>query len=174
VPPLNATPGSVRATAGKRLIGLCVQSGLQRAFSSGVRHSVPAGASLLRTPKSHLLPTALGRESVWPLTFPSAGTLPVRTSVPSPGRSWVRLLLLAVAVVAGFELLHVTGNSSMSIGLVVASAGAGGALAYLEQRRPRLGLLPVAVAIGAIVVAAVVMPPRTSHDLWSYTMYVRF
>jgi len=57
--------------------------------------------------------------------------------------------------------------------LVIATASLAGALVLLEHRRRRLALTPVVVAIVVVMSAAVWSPPRTSNDLWSYTMYGR-
>jgi alpha-1,6-mannosyltransferase len=91
--------------------------------------------------------------------------------VGAPGR---RYLILASAVVLGVVLVAwPTGHSLLEAALVVATVIAGGAVAVLERRSPRLGLRPVVMAIGVLFFVAVITPPRTSHDLWSYTMYGR-
>jgi hypothetical protein len=46
-------------------------------------------------------------------------------------------------------------------------------VAVLESRRPRLRGRHVAVAVLIVLGVAVAVPPRTSNDLWSYTMYGR-
>jgi hypothetical protein len=57
--------------------------------------------------------------------------------------------------------------------VVIVASVAGGSVAFLEQRRPRLGIRPIAVAIGLVLLAAVVTFPESSNDVWSYTMYGR-
>src|SRR3712207_4661555 len=42
-----------------------------------------------------------------------------------------------------------------------------------ELRRPRLGRGTVVGAVAALLVLAVVVPPRQSGDVWSYAMYGR-
>ncbi len=60
-----------------------------------------------------------------------------------------------------------------SVLLVIGTAALAGTLVLLEHRRRRLGLAPVVVAIAVVMAASVWSPPRTSNDLWSYTMYGR-
>lgn len=46
-------------------------------------------------------------------------------------------------------------------------------LAWLEARQRVLGVQVVVGAIAVVIAVAVVTPPKTSNDLWSYTMYGR-
>lgn len=78
------------------------------------------------------------------------------------------------AVASSALLVAVTPrHSPVSVILVGTSTAAGGAIAVLERRRPRLGLRPIVAAIAVVFAVAVITPPRTSNDLWSYTMYGR-
>ena len=70
-------------------------------------------------------------------------------------------------------LLHAPRHSVGSVSIVLAIALVAGLLVVTEHRSPRLGIAPVAVAIAITVGAAVAAPPRTSNDVWSYTMYGR-
>jgi alpha-1,6-mannosyltransferase len=96
-----------------------------------------------------------------------------RVAVRSLDRRWVRCVLLVVTTSAGIAILFAPRHAIGAVGLVLASGAAGGAVVYLEHHSPRLGLAPIAVAIGVVVLASIVIPPRTSNDLWSYTMYGR-
>src|SRR5205823_13112161 len=64
-------------------------------------------------------------------------------------------------------------NSDTSYLLDIGTGSLGGALVVLEHRRRRLDLASATVAIGIVMFASVWTPPRTSNDLWSYTMYGR-
>ena len=85
-----------------------------------------------------------------------------------------RLALLATCVVATILLVVVGArHSSLSVLYVLVATAAGGVLAMLETRRRVLGPQVVVAAIAIVFAAAVLTPPRTSNDLWSYTMYGR-
>lgn len=85
-----------------------------------------------------------------------------------------RLGLLLGSVAATVALVSVSArHSSMSVALTLVAAGCSGALAWLEGRRRVLGLHVVVGAIAVVFAAAVLTPPSTSNDLWSYTVYGR-
>jgi alpha-1,6-mannosyltransferase len=81
--------------------------------------------------------------------------------------------LLVAATVADVAILRTPRHAEGSVAIVLLAAAASGWLVYLEHRRPRLGIKIVAVAVGVVILASTVVPPRTSNDLWSYTMYGR-
>jgi alpha-1,6-mannosyltransferase len=85
----------------------------------------------------------------------------------------LRLLLLGAAIVAELALLRSPRHSVASTAIVLAAALLVGALVALEHLAPNLGLGPVAAAVAIVIAASVVTPPRTSNDVWSYTMYGR-
>jgi hypothetical protein len=60
-----------------------------------------------------------------------------------------------------------------SASVVLLTALLVGLLVLVEHRDPRVGLAPVVAAIAITISAAVIAPPRTSNDVWSYTMYGR-
>src|SRR5690349_6371453 len=79
-----------------------------------------------------------------------------------------------VATATAGLLLTPLGSSADRTGpLVVLACAALAVLVVLEARRPLLRPVAVAAVAGALLVLAVAMPPRTSHDLWSYAMYGR-
>jgi alpha-1,6-mannosyltransferase len=85
-----------------------------------------------------------------------------------------RFVILAVTV--GFSTFLVAEAQSYALASVGIAAGATlgcAALTVLERRQPLLGIRPVIVAIVVVFAVAVATPPRTSNDLWSYTMYGR-
>ncbi len=91
-------------------------------------------------------------------------------------RPWVVPPLLAVivltvgaesAVIAGGT--HVVGAPGL---LLVLVASAGWALVVSDERAERHPLW-IAIAIGTALAIGLVVPPRDSHDLWSYVMYGR-
>ena len=84
-----------------------------------------------------------------------------------------RLALLALTTALLVAVTVAPRHGILSTVLVVASAGAGGAFAFVEARRPLLGLRPVVVAVGVVMLAAVAFWPQSSNDVWSYTMYGR-
>lgn len=104
---------------------------------------------------------------------------PVHAASPAPSRALARtrrrrLALLGTSVVATVALVSVSArHSSMSVTLTLVAAGCSGALAWLESRRRVLGVHVVVGAIAVVFVLAVVTAPKTSNDLWSYTMYGR-
>jgi hypothetical protein len=83
---------------------------------------------------------------------------------------------LALGAAVFFSVLLVAlapRHSPMAIGFVAAATGACAVVSVLEARRPRLRGRHVAVAVLVVLGVAVAVPPRTSNDLWSYTMYGR-
>jgi hypothetical protein len=85
-----------------------------------------------------------------------------------------RVSMLVGAVASSTMLVAVAPrHSPEAIVLVGLSTAACGALAVFERRRPALGVRPIAAAIALVFAVAVIAPPRTSNDLWSYTMYGR-
>jgi hypothetical protein len=83
------------------------------------------------------------------------------------------MVALVVTTVALLLVLVASRHSVLSTATVIVAASAGAVFAFLEQRRPRVGVRPVLVAIGLVLLAAVSLPPRSSNDVWSYTMYGR-
>jgi alpha-1,6-mannosyltransferase len=81
--------------------------------------------------------------------------------------------VLAAAVVSELALLHAARHSVAAVSWVIVAAAFAGSLVLVEHRDRRLSLTPVALAIAIVMSASVVMQPRTSNDLWSYTMYGR-
>ena len=75
-------------------------------------------------------------------------------------------MLLTVVVVA-------PRHGIASTVLVLASAATGSTFAWLETRHAHVGLRPVAVAIGVVLLLAIAIWPQSSNDVWSYTMYGR-
>ena len=90
--------------------------------------------------------------------------------VDQPVGSTVALVVTTVALVL---VLVSSRHSVLSATAVIVSAVSAAAFVFLEQRRPRVGLRPVLVAIGLVLLVAVSLPPRSSNDVWSYTMYGR-
>jgi hypothetical protein len=86
----------------------------------------------------------------------------------------LRYIVLGFAVLFATLLIAVAPRHSlMSVGLVTGATLACAAFTVLERRSPCLGLGPVVIAIAIVFAVAVAIPPRTSNDLWSYTMYGR-
>jgi hypothetical protein len=78
----------------------------------------------------------------------------------------------AVAIV-GLLLSPYGTEADRTVPLTVLACGALAVLVVLELRRSLLPALPLAVVACGLLVGAVVFPPRTSHDVWSYAMYGR-
>ena len=87
-----------------------------------------------------------------------------------PVGSMVALVVTTVTLVL---VLVSSRHSVLSATAVIVSAVSAAAFVFLEQRRPRVGLRPVLVAMGLVLLVAVSLPPRSSNDVWSYTMYGR-
>ena len=105
-----------------------------------------------------------------------ASTLPLESPAVGRGRPATRrarLALLALTTALLVTLTVAPRHGIASTVLVVAAAAAGGGFAFLEARRPLLGLRPVAAAVGVVLLVAVVIWPQSSNDVWSYTMYGR-
>ncbi len=64
-------------------------------------------------------------------------------------------------------------HSLLAVLLVAVSTAACAVLVVFERRRPRLGLRPIAAAVGVVFVVALIAPPRASNDIWSYAIYGR-
>jgi alpha-1,6-mannosyltransferase len=102
---------------------------------------------------------------------PSTVADPARALARSRRR---RLGLLATSVVATIVLVTVGArHSSASVTLTLVAAGSAGVLAWRESRQRLLGAPVIVGAIAVVFLVAVVTPPKTSNDLWSYTMYGR-
>jgi len=106
-----------------------------------------------------------------PSTGLLASTAGPAVARPRPGLG--RLVLLAASVVATVWLILLVHHAVLEVALVAVSGGACAALAALEYRRARLPVRIVAIGIGVVILAAVVLPSRSSRDLWSYAMYGR-
>jgi hypothetical protein len=83
------------------------------------------------------------------------------------------VVLLAAAAALLIAVTVAPRHSVASTLLVVVAAAASGGVAVREARRPRLGPRPIAAAIGVVLLVAVAVGPRSSNDVWSYTMYGR-
>jgi hypothetical protein len=84
-----------------------------------------------------------------------------------------RYALLVGATAGELAILHSPRHAVGSVLLVVGTGSLVAALVVLEHRNRRLCLASVTLAIGLTMFASVWTPPRTSNDLWSYTMYGR-
>jgi hypothetical protein len=107
---------------------------------------------------------------------PRPASLDREPAQASPARPGLPTLSVALLVVAAALLIAVTVGARHSVGstvLVAGAAAAVGAFALLEARRPRIGPRPVVATVGVVLVVAVCVGPRSSNDLWSYTMYGR-
>jgi alpha-1,6-mannosyltransferase len=83
------------------------------------------------------------------------------------------VVLLVAATVVDVLILREPRHSVASVFVVLGAGLLVGLLVLFEHRDPRLGVVPVAVAIAITITASVIEPPRTSNDVWSYTMYGR-
>jgi alpha-1,6-mannosyltransferase len=99
-------------------------------------------------------------------------TVPERPE-PVGGRPVRRYLILGATAVSGSLLVGLWRHSPISVLLVAVSTVGAATIAVLERRAPRLGPRPIVAAIGLLFVVAVSVAPRTSNDLWSYTIYGR-
>ena len=82
--------------------------------------------------------------------------------------------LMLVATISGVLLVILARrHSPTAVVLVILATVACGGIAWSERRTARLKLAPVVVAILIVFGVGVARPPRTSSDLWSYTMYGR-
>src|SRR5260370_9279679 len=88
-------------------------------------------------------------------------------------RPTASMIALVVTTVALVLVLVSARHSVLSATTVVVATAAAATFLFLEQRRPRLGVRPVLAAIGLVLLVAVSLPPRSSNDVWSYTMYGR-
>jgi len=85
-----------------------------------------------------------------------------------------RYALLLIATISGVLVIVLARRHSPSaVALVTIAAGASGVLAWKEQRNARVKLGAVVAAITIVFAAALASPPRSSADLWSYTIYGR-
>ena len=99
-----------------------------------------------------------------------------RDGSPVRSRASVVLAYTLVTVAAGSGVLltlFARRHSAQGVVLVVVATLACGGIAWTERNHPRLKLVPVVAAIAIVFGAAVERGPRTSSDLWSYTMYGR-
>ena len=91
----------------------------------------------------------------------------------APRASRAPIIALVVATLALIATIAAPRHGIPSTLVVIVATVAGGTFAFLEQRRPSVGIRPVAAAIGLVLLAAVVVYPQSSNDVWSYTMYGR-
>ncbi len=85
----------------------------------------------------------------------------------------MRYVLLVAVVATSLAIMFTSRRVVFSVVWVLAAGASCAVLVVFEQRRRRLGIRAVTVAIGFVIVMAVVTPSRSSNDLWSYTMYGR-
>jgi hypothetical protein len=86
----------------------------------------------------------------------------------------LRYVVLGLAVLFATLLVAMAPRHSiMSVGFAVGATFACAGFTLLERRAPRVGVGPVVAAIAIVFAVSVAVPPRTSNDLWSYTMYGR-
>jgi hypothetical protein len=83
------------------------------------------------------------------------------------------LVALDVGAIVGLLLSPYGTEADRTVPLTALACASLAVLVVAEIRRPLLGAVPLAVVAGALLIVAVVFPPRTSHDLWSYAMYGR-
>jgi alpha-1,6-mannosyltransferase len=83
------------------------------------------------------------------------------------------MVALVVTTITLLLVLVSSRHSVLSATTVIVSTVAAATFVFLEQRRPRVGIRPVVAAIGLVLLVAVSLPPRSSNDVWSYTMYGR-
>jgi hypothetical protein len=94
--------------------------------------------------------------------------------VSASARRAPHLAVLGLTVLFSCVLVAVEPRHSLvSVGMAAGATFGCGALTLLELRRPALGIRPVVAAVAIVFAVAVAWPPRTSNDLWSYTMYGR-
>jgi hypothetical protein len=86
-----------------------------------------------------------------------------------------RFLLLGAVATTTASAIAVGGDGAGRTGpaLLLAAFLAFAALMITEVRRPRLRRRHVWFATGFVVLVAIVVPPQSSHDLWSYAAYGR-
>lgn len=93
-------------------------------------------------------------------------------AAPRPGRVGEAFLagsaLATAALLVGTRLHPVT-----SLALLIVASAAVGAVALVPALRVGVRPLTVAVLAAPVLVLAVALPPRGSHDIWSYAMYGR-
>ncbi len=95
-------------------------------------------------------------------------------SLPATRLPRGRVVALGCGVLANVLLVAlVPRHGPSSVALVVLATAICGGLAIVEGRAPRLGGRLVAAAIVVVMGVAVVTPPLTSNDLWSYGTYGR-
>ena len=103
------------------------------------------------------------------------GPGPSEGPAPPPDRRRRRrsIVLLVLATLTLIATIGAPRHGIPSSLVVVVASAAAGLFALVEQRRPQLGIRPVAAAVGVVLLAAVVIGPQSSNDVWSYTMYGR-
>jgi alpha-1,6-mannosyltransferase len=91
----------------------------------------------------------------------------------SGGSSWRRYALLAITTASAAAIIGLYRHSPITVVVVLIATAGCATLAVLERRSPRLGPKPVIAAIALVFAVGLALPPKTSNDLWSYTMYGR-
>lgn len=123
----------------------------------------------VRRPPGRLATRVALRDTVGVLT-------PVRIGTASRGKQWFALAVAALASVwvVGFAAKH---SPATAVGVLLGTGGC--ALFTVWHRAARrsghgsLGVRAVVCVIGLVFLVAVVLPNRTSNDLWSYGTYGR-
>ncbi|HEV2308904.1 MAG TPA: glycosyltransferase 87 family protein [Acidimicrobiia bacterium] len=90
----------------------------------------------------------------------------------SGGRRW-RYALLAITTASSAAIIGLYRHSPVTVAVVLVATAGCASLAVLERRSPRLGPKAVVAAIALVFAVALSLAPKTSNDLWSYTMYGR-
>jgi alpha-1,6-mannosyltransferase len=85
---------------------------------------------------------------------------------------WIALAIL-VATTAAAVPLGAVGDAPKQLVLLVAALAAFGGVLFYERRSPFLSRRLVVGVSGGLMLLAVVTPPSSSKDIWSYVMYGR-
>jgi hypothetical protein len=88
--------------------------------------------------------------------------------MPASGLLWITTVISAVVVIDGAD-----GTSAAGPVFLIAAFAAFALLLHREMRRPALRSRDVWLATAALLALAVVIPPQSSRDLWSYAFYGR-
>src|SRR5262245_32283329 len=85
---------------------------------------------------------------------------------------WI-LLGMAAAATAALTVVPERASPALTVPLIAAAALAIAGLLMLESKRALLKRGPILLISTALILFAMVFPPRHSNDVWSYSMYGR-
>jgi glycosyl transferase family 87 len=93
--------------------------------------------------------------------------------IRSPARAPFAAMTISAAATVAIIIAGKGIPAAVFLSLILVASAAFFLFLRAETRRPTMGVRPIAATIGILLVVAVLVPPRTSNDVWAYSIYGR-